>query len=383
MENWDELEIDSSILRGIYAYGFEKPSPIQAQAIQPIIAGKDIIAQAQSGTGKTAAFTIGALSKVDTSLNKTQVLILSPTRELCVQTASVVSGIGNMMSGLNVATMFGGGGGSSSSALSWSSSGVGHHARSPHVICGCAGKVFDTLQRNKINGQDIKLLILDEADEMLSLGFKEQVYNIFQYLNEDIQVAIFSATLPTHVYSITEKFMREPVTISVKAESLTLEGIAQYFIALRNDRDKYDVLKDIYSYISLSQCIIYCNSIKRVSDLTESMKQDDFPVCSIHSNMDKGEREEAFNEFKNGKYRVLISSDITCRGIDIQQVGVVINFDIPKCVHKYLHRIGRSGRWGRKGVGINFITRIDVEKIKEIEAFYSCQIQEMPANFAI
>ena len=385
MENWDELEIDSSILRGIYAYGFEKPSPIQAQAIQPIIAGKDIIAQAQSGTGKTAAFTIGALSKVDTSLNKTQVLILSPTRELCVQTASVVSGIGNMMSGLNVATMFGGGGGggSSSSALSWSSSGVGHHARSPHVICGCAGKVFDTLQRNKINGQDIKLLILDEADEMLSLGFKEQVYNIFQYLNEDIQVAIFSATLPTHVYSITEKFMREPVTISVKAESLTLEGIAQYFIALRNDRDKYDVLKDIYTYISLSQCIIYCNSIKRVSDLTESMKQDDFPVCSIHSNMDKGEREEAFNEFKNGKYRVLISSDITCRGIDIQQVGVVINFDIPKCVHKYLHRIGRSGRWGRKGVGINFITRIDVEKIKEIEAFYSCQIQEMPANFAI
>ena len=385
MENWDELDIDSSILRGIYAYGFEKPSPIQAQAIQPIIDGKDIIAQAQSGTGKTAAFTIGALSKVDTSLNKTQVLILSPTRELCVQTASVVSGIGNMMSGLNVATMFGGGGGggSSSSALSWSSSGVGHHARSPHVICGCAGKVFDTLQRNKINGQDIKLLILDEADEMLSLGFKEQVYNIFQYLNEDIQVAIFSATLPTHVYSITEKFMREPVTISVKAESLTLEGIAQYFIALRNDRDKYDVLKDIYSYISLSQCIIYCNSIKRVSDLTESMKQDDFPVCSIHSNMDKGEREEAFNEFKNGKYRVLISSDITCRGIDIQQVGVVINFDIPKCVHKYLHRIGRSGRWGRKGVGINFITRIDVEKIKEIEAFYSCQIQEMPANFAI
>jgi len=387
MENWDELEIDSSILRGIYAYGFEKPSPIQAQAIQPIIAGKDIIAQAQSGTGKTAAFTIGALSKVDTSLNKTQVLILSPTRELCVQTASVVSGIGNMMSGLNVATMFGGGGGGGSHASTSTSSWFGHHARSsppqPHVICGCAGKVFDMLQRNKINGQDIKLLILDEADEMLSLGFKEQVYNIFQYLNEDIQVAIFSATLPTHVYSITEKFMREPVTISVKAESLTLEGIAQYFIALRNDRDKYDVLKDIYSYISLSQCIIYCNSIKRVSDLTESMKQDDFPVCSIHSNMDKGEREEAFNEFKNGKYRVLISSDITCRGIDIQQVGVVINFDIPKCVHKYLHRIGRSGRWGRKGVGINFITRTDVEKIKEIEAFYSCQIQEMPANFAI
>lgn len=375
MENWDELDIDSSILRGIYAYGFEKPSPIQAQAIQPIIAGKDIIAQAQSGTGKTAAFTIGALSKVDVTLNKTQVLILSPTRELSMQTADVVSGLGNMMDGLVVATMFGG---VSSSAFNYN-----YNAKPPHVICGCAGKVFDMFQRNKINGQDIKLLILDEADEMLSLGFKEQVYNIFQYLNENIQVAIFSATLPTHVYSITEKFMRDPVNISVKAESLTLEGISQYFIALRNDRDKYDVLKDIYTYISLSQCIIYCNSIKRVTELCESMKQDDFPVCSIHSNMEKTEREEAFNEFKNGKYRVLISSDITCRGIDIQQVGVVINFDIPKCVHKYLHRIGRSGRWGRKGVGINFITRTDVEKIREIEAFYSCQIQEMPANFAI
>ena len=371
MEHWDELDIDTSILRGIYAYGFEKPSPIQAQAIQPIIAGKDIIAQAQSGTGKTAAFTIGALSKVVTTLNKTQVLILSPTRELSVQTANVVSGIGNMMDGLLVSTMFGGG------------VAFNYHAQTPHVICGCAGKVFDMFQRNKINGQDIKLLILDEADEMLSLGFKDQVQGIFQYLHEEIQVAIFSATLPAHVYSITEKFMRDPVTISVKAESLTLEGISQYFIALKNDRDKYDVLKDIYSYISLSQCIIYCNSIKRVADLCESMKHDDFPVCSIHSNMDKTEREEAFNEFKNGKYRVLISSDITCRGIDIQQVGVVINFDIPKCVHKYLHRIGRSGRWGRKGVGINFITRTDVDKIREIEAFYSCQIQEMPANFAI
>ena len=373
MENWDELDIDSSILRGIYAYGFEKPSPIQAQAILPIIRGKDIIAQAQSGTGKTAAFTIGALSKVDVTLNKTQVLILSPTRELSMQTADVVIGLGNMMDGLIVATMFGG-------VLT---SAFNYHGKSPHIICGCTGKVLDMFQRNKINGQDIKLLILDEADEMLSLGFKEQVYNIFQYLNENIQVAIFSATLPTHVYSITEKFMRDPVTISVKAESLTLEGISQYFIALRNDHDKYDVLKDIYTYISLSQCIIYCNSIKRVTDLCESMKQDDFPVCSIHSNMEKTEREEAFNEFKNGKYRVLISSDITCRGIDIQQVGVVINFDIPKCVHKYLHRIGRSGRWGRKGVGINFITRTDVEKIREIESFYSCQIQEMPANFAI
>jgi len=177
--------------------------------------------------------------------------------------------------------------------------------------------------------------------------------------------------------------MRNPIKICVKAESLTLEGISQYFIGIEDDKQKYLVLKDLYSYISLSQCIIYCNSVKRVSDLYEAMAADEFPVCCIHSNMEKSERDHSFADFKNGKYRVLISSDITARGIDIQQVSVVINFDITNCVHKYLHRIGRSGRWGRKGVGINLVTRRDVPKIKDIEAYYSCQINEMPENFNI
>jgi translation initiation factor 4A len=218
---------------------------------------------------------------------------------------------------------------------------------------------------------------------MLSEGFKEQIYNIFQHFNSNIQVALFSATLPNNIYAITSQFMRNPIKICVKAESLTLEGISQYFIGIEDDKQKYLVLKDLYSYISLSQCIIYCNSVKRVSDLYEAMAADEFPVCCIHSNMEKSERDHSFADFKNGKYRVLISSDITARGIDIQQVSVVINFDITNCVHKYLHRIGRSGRWGRKGVGINLVTRRDVQKIKDIEAYYSCQINEMPENFNI
>jgi translation initiation factor 4A len=372
INTWDDLNIDPNILRGIYAKGFENPSPIQKKAILPIVEGRDIIAQAQSGTGKTGAFVIGALSRVNLKDNNTQVLILSPTRELTTQTSAVVNDIGCSMEGLKVQVLFGGCVIDDDSDF--------NKKNVPHIICGCPGRVFDMIRRYKISTSKIKLVILDEADEMLSSGFKEQVYNILQNFNNDIQIALFSATLPNEIYNITTKIMRNPVKISVKSEQLTLEGIFQYYVALEDDRQKYATLKDIFSYISVSQCIIYCNSVKRVSDLYEAMKEDEFPVCCIHSGMDKHDRDAAFNEFRVGKSRVLISSNVTSRGIDIQQVSTVINFDIPKCIHNYLHRIGRSGRWGRKGVGINFVTRRDITKLKEIEAHYNCQIKEMPSN---
>lgn len=375
INNWEDLEIDTNLLRGIFAYGFEKPSPIQRKAIKPIIQKKDIIAQAQSGTGKTATFTIGALSHVNTEENTTQVLCLSPTRELSVQTANVMRGIGSMLKNLRVQVLVGG---------SSIDEDVGNlKSNVPHVIVGCPGRVHDMMRRNHIGSKNIKLVILDEADEMLSSGFKEQVYNIFQYFNNNIQVALFSATLPDHIQGITSKFMRDPVKIQVKAEQLTLEGISQYYVAVEDDRQKYLTLKDLYSFMSVSQCIIYANSVKRVSALYDAMMEDGFPVCRIHSGMDKSERDRAFSDFRCGTYRVLISSNVTARGIDIQQVSVVINFDIPKDVHTYLHRIGRSGRWGRKGVGINLITRRDMSKLKETEQYYSTQIKEMPASFDI
>ena len=369
---WDDLDIDTDILRGIYAYGFEMPSPIQKKAIRPIIEGRDIIAQAQSGTGKTATFSIGALSILKLDENFTQVLILSPTRELTTQTSNVIGSIGAMMDGLRVQSLFGG------SSIEETSDFLKKNI--PHVICGCPGRVNDMMRRDKITSKKIRLVILDEADEMLSSGFKEQVYNILQYLSNDVQIALFSATLPADIYNITTKIMRNPIKITVKAEQLTLEGIFQFYVAVEDDRQKYATLKDIFSYISLSQCIIYCNSLKRVADLFEAMREDGFPVCCIHSGMDKVARQEAFNDFRVGKSRVLISSNVTSRGIDIQQVSTVINFDIPKCVHNYLHRIGRSGRWGRKGAGINFVTRRDMSKIKEIEAHYASEIKEMPPN---
>jgi len=372
INTWDDLDNDPNILRGIYSSGFERPSPIQKKAIKPIILGKDIIAQAQSGTGKTAAFGIGALSIVNVLDNFTQVLILSPTKELAKQTSSVIKQLGSMMNGLKIQTMYGG---SPYEELNNFSD-----KNTPHIVCGCPGRVYDLMRREKIVSKKIKLVILDEADEMLSSGFKEQVYNIFQHFNNDIQVALFSATLPNNIFPIINKIMRNPVKICVKAEQLTLEGISQFYVAVDDDRQKYETLKHIYKYVSVSQCIIYCNSIKRVADLYDAMKEDDFPVCCIHSNMDKVERENSFKEFKNGKSRVLISSNVTARGIDIQQVSIVINFDVPKDIHTYLHRIGRSGRWGRKGVGINFITRRDIGKIKEIEGYYACEIREMPID---
>lgn len=372
---WDDLDLKPDLLRGIYAYGFEKPSPIQSKAIHPIKEGKDIIAQAQSGTGKTAAFTVGALSLVDLNENVNQVLIMAPTHELAQQISSVITSLSNMMQGIRIKTIIGG------SSIDTDAYDI--KSNPPHIIVGCPGRIYDMIRRKHIQANKLKLVILDEADEMLSSGFKEQTYNIFQYLSKTVQIALFSATLPSNIYQITNKFMRDPVRICVKAESLTLEGIKQYFVAVEDDRQKYLTLKDLYQIISLSQCIIYANSVKRVIDLYEAMKEDSFPVCCLHSNMEKAEREKAFKDFRSGSARVLISSNVTSRGIDIQQVSVVINFDLPRDIHNYLHRIGRSGRWGRKGTGINFITRRDISKMKEIEQYYSTQIEELPGDFNI
>lgn len=374
IEGWDDLDMDPLILRGIYAYGFENPSPIQKKGIKPMLNKRDVIAQAQSGTGKTGCFTIGTLARIDTTQPGVQALILSPTRELSMQTKNVIDSLGAFMKGYKSQLLVGGT--SSDATIN------GLQEDKPQVVVGCPGRVYDMLRRKKLSPSDLRLIVLDEADEMLSSGFKEQIYNIFQFMPTDIQVGLFSATLPNELLSLTDKFMRNPIKVLVKAEQLTLEGITQFYIALENDDQKYDCLKDIFSSLSMAQCIIYCNSVRRVQDLYDAMVADNYPVAQIHSGMEKEERSNSYKEFRSGTTRVLISSNVTARGIDIQQVSTVINFDLPKCVHTYLHRIGRSGRWGRKGVGINFITRRDARKLKEIEQHYSTQFCEMPNDWA-
>lgn len=372
--SWEELDLPVSLLRGIYAYGYETPSPIQKQGIYPLLQKKDIIAQAQSGTGKTGCFSIGCLSLLDENLEASQILMLAPTRELAIQISEVISKIGTFVKNLKVQLLIGG--------TSIEECIHKLHNDKPSVIVGCPGRVYDMFRRNEINPQHLKCIILDEADEMLSSGFKEQIYNIFQYMPTNIQVGLFSATLMPDILQITNKFMRDPVKILVKSEALTLEGINQYYIAVDDDLTKYECIKDLFSSFSISQCIIYCNSVKRVEDLYDAMLKDDYPVGRIHSGMEKEERTYNFQLFKTGKNRVLISSNVTARGIDIQQVSTVVNFDIPKCVATYLHRIGRSGRWGRKGIGINLVTKRDIKLMRDIEQHYATEIKEMPINWA-
>lgn len=372
--SWEDkrLNLSEALLKGVYSYGYEKPSEIQRIGILPFLSNKDIIAQAQSGTGKTGTFVIGLLQKMDANKQETQGIILVPTRELVLQTYNIAKHISSNMN-IKIKTLFGG------TPVNKDIDDLKENTY--HIIIGCTGRVYDMLRRELIDNNTVHTLIIDEADEMLSFGFQNQVRSIFEYMDNDVQVALFSATMPGEIMEVTKQFMVDPIKILIKSEELNLKGISQFKLQVRNDKDKYDTIKDIFDSVSISQCIIYSNSVRRVFDLYEAMKEDGYPVIYIHSNMKREERQENFREFSTGKYRVLISSDLTSRGIDIQQVAIVINFDIPNNKHTYLHRIGRSGRWGRKGLAINFITKRDQYALKHIEDWYNISIDELPSDF--
>ncbi len=378
--SWEDekLNLKDDLLRGIYAYGFEQPSSIQKKAIYPFVHGRkgkkvDIIAQAQSGTGKTGTFVIGSLQALNEKVSASQVLILAPTHELARQIKFVVDQLGNYMK-IKSTLLVGG--------ISIDQNKKDLNENKPHVIVGTPGRVQDMIRRDILDTSQLKLLVLDEADEMLSSGFKEQMGKILKFMPETIRIGLFSATLSDELLEISKTFMENPIKILVKNNELTLQGIAQYYVNLNDDSSKYETLKDIFSSLTISQSIIYCNSTRRVDDLEEAMLEDNFPVKKIHGKMTSEERKKTNRDFKSGSCRVLITSDLFARGIDVQQVSMVINFDIPKSEFTYLHRIGRSGRWGRKGIAINFQTKYDVHKLKHFEEFYNTQIEEMPANYA-
>jgi translation initiation factor 4A len=253
----------------------------------------------------------------------------------------------------------------------------------PHAVVGCPGRIFDLIRRRILDVSKLRIIVIDEADEMLSKGFQEQIQNIFRMLPHDVQVAIFSATLTREVMELTPKFMTNPVKIVMEADQLTLAGIRQYYLAVRSDDEKFDALKKFFTLVSVQKCMIYCNSVPRVSQLCEAMRCEGFSVDCIHRNMSRSEREETLKQFRTGTTRFLISSNITARGIDVQQVNVVINFDITQDPHTYLHRIGRSGRWGRKGNAINFITPRDIRTMRDIEYYYRITIDPLPEDLKL
>jgi translation initiation factor 4A len=320
-------------------------------------------------------FSIATLEQLDISRKECQALILAPTRELAQQIQKVVMALGDYM-GVSCHACIGGTNvREDQRILSGGEGGV-------HVVVGTPGRVYDMINRRALDPRSIKIFILDEADEMLSRGFKDQIYDVFRYMNEQIQVILLSATMPADVLEVTKKFMRNPVRILVKKEQLTLEGIKQFYIGVEKEEWKLDTLCDLYETLTITQAVIFCNTRRKVDWLTEKMHSRDFTVSAMHGDMDQKERDIIMREFRSGSSRVLITTDLLARGIDVQQVSLVINYDLPTNRENYIHRIGRGGRFGRKGVAINFVTEEDKRNLQDIEQFYNTQIDEMPMNVA-
>ena len=375
IDNFEDMNLPELLLRGIYAYGFEKPSAIQQRAILQVASGRDLIAQAQSGTGKTGAFGIGALASIDPAVPSCQSLILAPTRELAKQNRDVTAALGDYMD-IEVYACIGG-----------RHTPVREECRALkrggiQVVVGTPGRVLDVVQRCALSLSSLRQLILDEADEMLSRGFRFQIYDIFQYLPETVQVCLFSATMPLEVLDLTERFLRDPVRVLVKKDELTLEGIAQFYVAVEEEQWKLETLCDLYDSVTINQAIIYCNTKGRAEQLQNDLESRDFTVSCMHGDLEQSERDVIMREFRSGSSRILISTDLLARGIDVQQVSLVINYDMPPNRENYIHRIGRSGRFGRKGVAVNFVTNRDTRSLRDIQNFYRTEIVEMPQNIA-
>ncbi len=375
-ESFDDMDLPASVLRGIYSFGFEKPSQIQMKAIMPIISGRDVLAQAQSGTGKTGTFVIGSLTKVDPDLMKPQILVMVPTRELAQQICKVASGIGAYLGkGLKVYAATGGPPVHEDiTALN----------RGVQMIVGTPGRIFDLLNRKAFSTSTIRVLVLDEADQMLEDRFREQVHCILSLgFPDSTQVVLLSATMIPEVVDVATTLLRNPVKILLPAEEVTLDGIKQYFVMCEREDQKLDTLCDLYEHLSISQALIYCSTRQKVEWLSREMIHRGFDLKFIHGEMDLHERKERMDSFRSGNCRVLISTDLLARGIDVQQVSLVINYELPVQRENYIHRIGRSGRFGRKGASINLITERERRVQKEIETYYNTNVNELPANLQL
>ena len=390
-ENFDHLGLIKPLLKGIYRYGWEKPSPIQELAIPSFIKvhtneegkkfRKDLIAQAESGTGKTGVFLIGVLQNLDLEKTGTQAIIISPTRELAVQTYSVCTQLSACMVNKSqppIPQLFVGGNLRKTDQLKFK--------RDVKVAIGTPGRVIDMIKSLSLTPDTVSMLVLDEADDLLSQGFAEQIHELFTLLPKTIQVGLFSATLPNEVLILTNRFMKEPIRFLKEREKLSLKGISQYQVLIPSeegppDDSKIDVLMDLYGSMQIAQAVIFCNMKRKVELLSQKLKAKDFSCITMHSDMNKLERERVMELFRSGESRILIATDVMARGIDVHHVSMVVNFDIPSNKENFLHRSGRAGRYGRKGLTINLVSEREVSLIKEIEEHYGINIDPLPTDF--
>ena len=370
---FDDMGLPDDLLRGIYSFGFERPSKIQSKAIVPMKEGRDILAQAQSGTGKTGTFVIGSLSHVDPQLKKPQVLVLVHVRELAQQIATVARGIGSAMK-LQVLCAVGG------NSLREDIKALENGAQ---FIVGTPGRIFDLVNRNVLDRNSIRYLVLDEADQMLEEMFYKQVMCILEKgFPQDTKVSLFSATLPEEVISVANKILRDPVRILIPAAAVRLEGIQQFFVPLEREDHKFECICDLYKHLNISQAVIFCNKRQKAEVLAEKMSAQGFPITCIHGELEKPERARRMEQFIKGQTRVMISTDMLARGIDIQQVSLVINYELPTNRENYVHRIGRAGRFGRKGTTINLLLPEEEGMMKDISDHYGMSLQELPNDLS-
>lgn len=370
-ESFDLMGLDDNLVRGIYAYGFETPSKIQQRAIVPMSKHTDILAQSQSGTGKTGAFTIGSVSVIDTKLKAPQVLVICPTRELSQQTERVARAIGNRID-LKVLSATGG---------NQIRSDVTALKAGAQFIVGTPGRIYDLIRRGDMPIDNIKYVILDEADQMLEDLFAEQIKAILDNkFPAFTRLALFSATMPQNVLEVAENYLNNPVRILLPADEVTLDGIKQYYVSLEREDWKLPVLLDLYQQIAVNQALIYVNKRQKAEWLAKQLAAQGFTLEYIHGEMDVAQRKKRMEDFRSGVVRVLISTDLLARGIDVQQVSMVINYEMPIQRENYVHRIGRSGRYGKKGVAINLVYGDEINAMKEIESHYTTTIAELPED---
>ena len=367
------------ILNGIYAYGFERPSPIQSKSIKTMFDKKDMIVQSHSGTGKTGAFVIGMLTLINKSIQHPQGLIIVNTKELAIQVNHVVKNISSYMK-LSSSLCVGG--------LVNSFENL-REAQKSHILIGTPGRILDLIKKDQSLLNKLKILVMDEADILLGSNFVEQIKNIFGLIPRDVQICIFSATYNDDVMEMTKNFMNNPVKIMIEPEKVNLASIKHFKFMISGDgerncmRDyeeslKFDILSDIYRSINIGQVIIFVNTIRRATVLKDQLARCGHAVETIHAGLTNDERANIMMSFRKTQVRVLVATDLLSRGIDVQQIGLVINYDFPKVAEQYIHRVGRSGRYGRLGVAINFVTNIDIEKVSEVEKTYKIDMEILP-----
>ena len=357
--------LDNRIVRAIREMGFEKLSPIQEQAIPYLLQGEDIIGQAQTGTGKTAAFGIPAIQHINPDVKKLQTIILCPTRELAIQAAEELRKIAKYMHGIKVLPVYGG------QDISRQIAGL----RGVQIIVGTPGRVMDHMRRRTIKLDLVNMVVLDEADEMLNMGFREDMELILGQIPGEHQTALFSATMPKPILEITDRFQKDAKIVKVAAKELTIPLVSQKFYRVKN-QDKDAACVRLLEYYQPKLTLIFCNTKKKVDELADLLKQQGFQAEGLHGDLSQAQRDVAMNRFRNGGASILIATDVAARGIDVDDVEAVINYDIPQDIEYYVHRIGRTGRAGRKGRSFTFANSREIYKIREIERVCHTTITE-------